>query len=125
MVSTLRKRTCILVSMSIPCHICKGKRVSGVGGIPTTPWHPHPGDTNGGATNLKEVFEGDALIDLVWSLWAAREKRLRLPYRANGALGDQGMGQVSHRCTVLAPHHALWPAPNWFPEAPWLRGAAF
>lgn len=91
MVSMLRKRTCILVSMSIPCHICKGKGVSGAGPgaqlgaqAPATARRPPPGEMSRDATNLKEVFEGDALIHLVRPLGAARKKTLRLP-QANGA----------------------------------------
>jgi len=135
----LRKRTCILVSMSIPCHICKGKGVSGAGlGARVGAHTERPGPCNrlapssrgGDATNLEEVFEGDALVHLVRPLGAAREKTLR-PLHANraGVWGHQGcpLGpwDISHGRTALALHNVPWPAQHWFPEPPRLQGAAF
>lgn len=43
--------------------------------VPAATRCPPPWDTSGDATNLKEVFEGDALVHLVRPLCAARERR--------------------------------------------------
>lgn len=130
MVSMLRKRTCILVSMSIPCHICEGKGVSRAR-VPVTNWHPPSGEVGRDGTNLEEVFEGDALIHLVWPLCAARENTLRPPCTDGAGTLGQGVtrgwvpwGCVSQSRAVLVPRCAPWPAPNWFPEPSQLQGAA-
>lgn len=114
----LRKRTCILVSMSIPCHICKGKGGEQDWGpnaqVPATTQHPPPGETSGDATNLKEVFKGDALIHLVWPLCTAREKTLQVPYADGpGASGHWvTRGWVPWGCGTRLPWaHSAGPTP--------------
>lgn len=130
MVSMLRKRTCILVSMSIPCHICKGKGLSAAGGPMPRSLRPPAALLLGTRAEMPPTLRKSSKVmpSYTWSGPCAQQERKR------GGCPQGSQDTVSPRVGPLglwdtspmgAQHCAPRPAQNWFPEPPWLQGAAF